>query len=274
MQVWRLTPITSGADNVTGGVTEQLFTRLAFLSPSQTYWALVRRSYYFSPVAGLSVGIYNGLLSVVNTCVLVYASSKTPLAFQRLGWKQYLGFLLFAAGMAFEILPEETRASFKRDPKNRGQVDDTGLHGCAHAPRRSSGGPHGKHQISMPNMLQSYTLSRIAASSGIPTTSVTVSGGPASHWLPCVYRGPSSERPAKSWLAPSALLSDSELRFSPRLSTLQGSITNAVVQGAFQVAYFVFGGVPDIERHMGERYGAKWAAYKQSVPYAFIPYVY
>ncbi len=72
------------------------------------------------------MGIYNGLLNVVNTALLVYCSSIAPMQAQQLGWKQYAGISLFALGIGLEVIPEETRKSFKAKPENKGKVDNTG----------------------------------------------------------------------------------------------------------------------------------------------------
>lgn len=45
---------------------------------------------------------------------------------QQLGWKQYAGISLFALGIGLEVIPEETRKSFKAKPENKGKVDNTG----------------------------------------------------------------------------------------------------------------------------------------------------
>lgn len=78
---------------------------------------------------GLFVGVYNGVLNALTTGLLIYTSSRTPFTSQTLGWKQYLGIGLFAAGIALEIIPEETRRSFKAKPENKGKLDNTGLWG-------------------------------------------------------------------------------------------------------------------------------------------------
>ena len=62
---------------------------------------------------GLGVGVYNSLLSAVNTLLLVYNSSRHPVEALTLGWKQYLGAALFAAGIALEVVPEAMRKTFK-----------------------------------------------------------------------------------------------------------------------------------------------------------------
>ena len=36
---------------------------------------------------------------------------------------------LFASGITIEMYSEETRKAFKKDPRNKGKVDDTGLFG-------------------------------------------------------------------------------------------------------------------------------------------------
>jgi steroid 5-alpha reductase family enzyme len=68
-------------------------------------------------------------MNLLTSGILLYTSSKTPFTSQTLGWKQYLGIGLFAAGIALEVLPEETRRAFKKKPENKGKVDDTGMWG-------------------------------------------------------------------------------------------------------------------------------------------------
>lgn len=96
-------------------------------SSKQAYWALATRTVHLPVSAASFVGVYNGFLNALTSALLVYTSSRTPFTSQTLGWKQYLGIGLFAAGIALEIIPEETRKSFKAKPENKGKLDNTGL---------------------------------------------------------------------------------------------------------------------------------------------------
>ena len=100
---------------------------LLTLIDSQAYWALCTRTFHLPVSGGVFVGLYNGIMNALTTGILVYTSSRTPFTSQTLGWKQYVGIALFAAGIALEIVPEETRRSFKAKPENKGKLDNTGL---------------------------------------------------------------------------------------------------------------------------------------------------
>lgn len=93
------------------------------------YWALFTRQYDFPLSGGIFVGVYNGIMNALTTGLLVYCTSQAPFTSQTLGWKQYLGIALFAAGIGLEVVPEETRKSFKSKPENKGKLDDTGAWG-------------------------------------------------------------------------------------------------------------------------------------------------
>ena len=43
--------------------------------------------------------------------------------------RRWVGLALFASGITIEMYSEETRKAFKKDPRNKGKVDDTGLFG-------------------------------------------------------------------------------------------------------------------------------------------------
>jgi len=166
------------------------------------YWALFQRPYQMKAGEGAGVSVYNGLVNLVNTLVLVYTCSKTPLSMQTLGWKQYLGLALFAAGIAGEIVPEDMRRAFKQKPENKGKLYTEGAFGIVRHP-----------------MFFGYSLWRTGVA----------------------------------------------------LAT--GSLVNGICQLVFQIAYFVFGAIPNLDQHMGQRYKEKWDNYKRQVPYSLIPYV-
>ena len=72
------------------------------------------------------VSIYNGLLNTINSLVFVYQVSRgktNPLASN---WMQYVGFAFLLTGTVGEIVIEETRKAFKKNPANKGKVHDSG----------------------------------------------------------------------------------------------------------------------------------------------------
>ncbi|KAJ6554559.1 hypothetical protein B0H19DRAFT_1154044 [Mycena capillaripes] len=96
------------------------------------YWVLFTSPYNFPPSIGLQVSLYNTVISTVDTLVAVNALTSSPYPIlgdftDCIGWKQWAGLALFAIGISMETIAEESRKRFKRDPKNRGRVDDTGL---------------------------------------------------------------------------------------------------------------------------------------------------
>jgi hypothetical protein len=72
------------------------------------------------------VSVYNGLLNTINSLVFVHQVSRgktNPLASN---WMQYVGFAFLLTGTVGEIMIEETRKAFKKNPANQGRVHDTG----------------------------------------------------------------------------------------------------------------------------------------------------
>jgi steroid 5-alpha reductase family enzyme len=75
---------------------------------------------------------YNTTLNTINTLVAVNALTSSPYPIlgdftDCIGWKQWAGLALFAIGISMETIAEESRKQFKKDPKNKGKIDDTGL---------------------------------------------------------------------------------------------------------------------------------------------------
>ncbi|KAJ7153514.1 hypothetical protein C8R43DRAFT_1235475 [Mycena crocata] len=96
------------------------------------YWILSTNNYNWPAGSALGVVLYNNVLSTINTLVAVNAltSARLPIfgSFTEcIGWKQWAGLALFSAGIAMEIIAEESRKRFKKDLKNTGKIDDTGL---------------------------------------------------------------------------------------------------------------------------------------------------
>ncbi|KAJ7800953.1 hypothetical protein B0H14DRAFT_2615717 [Mycena olivaceomarginata] len=44
-----------------------------------------------------------------------------------IGWKQWAGLALFVIRISMEMIAEDSRKKFRKDPKNKGKIDDTGL---------------------------------------------------------------------------------------------------------------------------------------------------
>ncbi|KAJ7042866.1 hypothetical protein C8F04DRAFT_1075032 [Mycena alexandri] len=96
------------------------------------YWVLFTNTYHWPPSAALQVVAYNTVLNTVNTLVAVNALTSSPYPIlgdftDCMGWKQWAGLALFAIGISVEIIAEESRKHFKKDPRNKGKIDDTGL---------------------------------------------------------------------------------------------------------------------------------------------------
>ncbi|KAJ6554546.1 hypothetical protein B0H19DRAFT_1262884 [Mycena capillaripes] len=96
------------------------------------YWVLCTSNFNWPPSAALPVVLYNTALNTINTLVAVNALTSSPYPVlgdftDCMGWKQWAGLALFAVGIIIEISAEESRKRFKKDPKNRGRIDDTGL---------------------------------------------------------------------------------------------------------------------------------------------------
>ncbi|KAJ7079994.1 hypothetical protein B0H15DRAFT_857624 [Mycena belliarum] len=96
------------------------------------YWMLVTNTYSWTPGTALPVVAYNAAVNTANTLVAVNALTSAPFPITGdfvdcIGWKQWAGIALFAAGILMEIIAEESRKQFKKDPKNKGKIDDTGL---------------------------------------------------------------------------------------------------------------------------------------------------
>ncbi|KAJ7854934.1 hypothetical protein B0H14DRAFT_2508099 [Mycena olivaceomarginata] len=96
------------------------------------YWILFTSSHYFPADASLSVVGYNTLLNTINTLIATHALTASPYPIlgsftDCIGWKQWAGLALFGVGIVMEMVAEEGRRAFKRDARNRGKIDDTGL---------------------------------------------------------------------------------------------------------------------------------------------------
>lgn len=100
--------------------------------PLKAYWALFTNNYDWPTGPAAQVSFYNGLLNTANTLVAVHALTSAPYPIlgsftECIGYKQWAGLALFFIGISMEIIAEESRKQFKKDPKNKGKIDDTGL---------------------------------------------------------------------------------------------------------------------------------------------------
>jgi len=103
------------------------------------YWISFTNTYEFPVSQALMVASYNIFVDTFNTLTAVNAltSSGAPsietlftsngIFFSSLGWKQLAGLALFTSGLLIETFAEETRKRFKKNPANKGKIDDTGL---------------------------------------------------------------------------------------------------------------------------------------------------
>ncbi|TRM65615.1 hypothetical protein BD626DRAFT_547047 [Schizophyllum amplum] len=111
------------------------------------YWVTVTNTMYFSASGAGFVSFYNSLMNTANTLLTAYTTSHLAQVVSNvtyadsfggwaasLGWQQWVGLGLFTSGIAIEMLSEESRKAFKKDPKNKGRIDDTGLFGIVRHP--------------------------------------------------------------------------------------------------------------------------------------------
>lgn len=121
-----------------------LVTMTGIFALRQVYWAIFTNDTAFPVAGGIGVSVYNLILSTINSLVFVHRVSKGKTSPLRSGWMQYVGLVMLIAGVGTEIAAEETRKKFKKQPKNKGKVDDSALFGI----------------VRHPNYL-GYTLSRV-----------------------------------------------------------------------------------------------------------------
>jgi protein-S-isoprenylcysteine O-methyltransferase Ste14 len=101
----------------------------------QAYWGLFTLDYSWPVGTALMVVTYNIVVDTFNTFTAVHSLGPTgsaPLAMlhsfpSSFGWQQWAGIAVFVAGLAIETVAEHTRKQFKKNPKNKGKIDDTGL---------------------------------------------------------------------------------------------------------------------------------------------------
>jgi len=96
------------------------------------YWVLFTSSFRWPTDVSLQVVAYNTTVNTINTLAAVHALTSSPYPIlgsftDCIGWKQWAGLALFVIGISIETIAEESRKRFKKDPKNKGKIDDTGL---------------------------------------------------------------------------------------------------------------------------------------------------
>ncbi|KAJ6554547.1 hypothetical protein B0H19DRAFT_1154002 [Mycena capillaripes] len=115
-----------------GPIPTLLTGMYAVSSLRHAYWILFTSNFNWPASVSLQVVLYNTLVNTINTLVAVNALTSSPYPIlgdftDCIGWKQYAGVALFAIGITMETVAEEGRKRFKKDPKNKGKIDDTGL---------------------------------------------------------------------------------------------------------------------------------------------------
>jgi len=133
-----LTQLPAGLGTNTGTFIDRLGLspyRLILLSLAtgssikQIYWLLGTSQEEFPPGAAIPVAAYNTVFNSVNnllfTTTLASASLASDSAFPQ--WPLIVGVTAYAIGMGLEIVSENQRANFKKDPKNTGKPFTGGL---------------------------------------------------------------------------------------------------------------------------------------------------
>ncbi|KAJ7846254.1 hypothetical protein B0H14DRAFT_2357744, partial [Mycena olivaceomarginata] len=96
------------------------------------YWVLFTSNYNLPPRVASQIFVYSCIGNIINTLVAVNMLALSPYSaaghfMDCIAWQQWAGLGLFAVGIAMETLSEESRKRFKKDPKNKGKIDDPGL---------------------------------------------------------------------------------------------------------------------------------------------------
>ncbi|KAK6983837.1 S5A-reductase domain-containing protein [Favolaschia claudopus] len=116
-----------GSATITGNyeIPALLIGMYAIAGVRHAYWIVFTNATHCSPASALNIAIYNASINLINTLVAVNAlTSPSPITY---GWKQWMGIALFAIGILLEVISETSRKHFKKDPRNKGRIDDTGL---------------------------------------------------------------------------------------------------------------------------------------------------
>ncbi|KAF8182249.1 hypothetical protein K438DRAFT_1975775 [Mycena galopus ATCC 62051] len=125
--------VTAGPGIAGLGTVPTLLTGMyAIAGIRHAYWSVFTSSNYCSTGSSLQVVFYNTAVNIVNTLVAVHALTSPPNSVlgnftDFIGWKQWAGLTIFAIGISMEMIAENSRKQFKKDLKNKGKIDDTGL---------------------------------------------------------------------------------------------------------------------------------------------------
>ncbi|KAK7055445.1 S5A-reductase domain-containing protein [Favolaschia claudopus] len=117
--------VTTGPGIAGLGPVPSLLTGMyALQGLHHAYWVLF--------TSKLPLSAINGTMNTFNTLVAVHALASSPNPIlgsftECIGWKQWTGLALVALGISIEFIAEQSRKAFKKDLKNKGKIDDTGL---------------------------------------------------------------------------------------------------------------------------------------------------
>ncbi|KAJ7799623.1 hypothetical protein B0H14DRAFT_2902687 [Mycena olivaceomarginata] len=78
-------------------------------------------------IAGIHHAAYWALFTSDNYCSTGSSLGIAVQHSQWIGWKQWAGLALFVIRISMEMIAEDSRKKFRKDPKNKGKIDDTGL---------------------------------------------------------------------------------------------------------------------------------------------------
>ncbi|KAJ6566451.1 hypothetical protein B0H19DRAFT_1209591 [Mycena capillaripes] len=115
-----------------GAIPTLMTGMYAVASLRHAYWVLFTSNYNLPPRVASQIVVYNCIGNIINTLVAVNMLALSPYSaaghfMDCIAWRQWAGLGLFAIGIGMETLSEESRKRFKKDPKNKGKIDDTGL---------------------------------------------------------------------------------------------------------------------------------------------------
>ncbi|KAJ7607390.1 hypothetical protein FB45DRAFT_948196 [Roridomyces roridus] len=115
-----------------GPIPTLLVGMYSVASLRHAYYALCTKTYNYPPSTSLSVVTFSSATNTVTTLLAVHALTSSPYPIlgsftDCIGWKQWVGVGLFSVGIVMELVAEEGRKAFKKNPKNVGKVYDQGL---------------------------------------------------------------------------------------------------------------------------------------------------
>ncbi|KAJ7312712.1 hypothetical protein DFH08DRAFT_1043922 [Mycena albidolilacea] len=117
--------------------------RHAIRSKSLAYWALFTSDNYCSTGSSLGIAVqhsrhgpYAHFITASHSWQVHRVHWMEAVGRQNsilgrftecIGWKQWAGLALFVIRISMEMIAEDSRKKFRKDPKNKGKIDDTGL---------------------------------------------------------------------------------------------------------------------------------------------------